>query len=304
MKNFCPECGAKLEKEYRFCPNCGSQLNVEQENLEIKDADQSENSVDKEKKVYCKNCGEENDADAVICSSCGIKLDSAGNKSNKQKRPAGNKKTGKGKKVTPIIKDKKPAEKGTKTLNTRMFLIVSGAIFIIAAIIIISSGVLNNPSVNVESSNQSNANMPSVDLNSINKINELEAELKKSPNNTDLRLQLAHTQNDAGFYDKAIEDYKKYLEVKPKDADARIDMGVCYYNLGNYPAAIDEMQKALKYEPNHQIGNLNLGIVNLAAGNLEKSKEWLEKAVEINPNSDAGKRAEELLKSHENSGGN
>ena len=64
------------------------------------------------------------------------------------------------------------------------------------------------------------------------------------------------------------------------------------------------MKQALKYQPNHQIGTLNLGIVNLAAGNLKKSKEWLEKAVTINPNSDAGKRAEELLKSHANNGGN
>jgi uncharacterized membrane protein YvbJ len=26
MINFCPECGFKLEKEYRFCPNCGIKL--------------------------------------------------------------------------------------------------------------------------------------------------------------------------------------------------------------------------------------------------------------------------------------
>ncbi len=32
MINFCPECGFKLEKDYRFCPNCGIEL--EQKNNE------------------------------------------------------------------------------------------------------------------------------------------------------------------------------------------------------------------------------------------------------------------------------
>jgi len=29
MINFCPECGFRLEKEYRFCPNCGIKLGQE-----------------------------------------------------------------------------------------------------------------------------------------------------------------------------------------------------------------------------------------------------------------------------------
>jgi tetratricopeptide (TPR) repeat protein len=87
--------------------------------------------------------------------------------------------------------------------------------------------------------------------------------------------------------------------MKPTNADARIDMGVCYYNLKQYDKAIAEMEKALKNSPNHQIGHLNLGIVNLGAGNLDKSKEWFQKAVNINPNNDIGKRAQELLQSHQ-----
>jgi tetratricopeptide (TPR) repeat protein len=75
-------------------------------------------------------------------------------------------------------------------------------------------------------------------------------------------------------------------------------MGVCYYNLHNYDEAIKQMEKALQYSPKHQIGYLNLGIVNLTAGNLEKSQEWLKKAVQIDPNSEIGKKAQELLESH------
>ncbi len=296
MKNFCPECGAKLEKEYKFCPNCGSQLNdvagINEDNISAID---DENIV----KIICKNCGEENDINNTICSSCGIKLENKGIKPKNQI-----KKVPLPKKTNKNIREPKTQVRKGKTLDTRMFLIIFGVVIVVAAVIIISSGVLNKPPVSVTDSNQNIPNQPSVDLNSINKINDLEAKLKTNPDDISLILQLAHTQNDAGFFSKAIENYNKYLEKNPKDADARVDMGVCYYNLGNYPAAISEMEKALKYQPNHQIGNLNLGIVNLAAGNLKQSKEWLEKAVAINPNSDAGKRAEELLKSHENNGGN
>ena len=77
-------------------------------------------------------------------------------------------------------------------------------------------------------------------------------------------------------------------------------MGICYYNLQNYDAAISEMEQALKYDPKHQIGYLDLGIVNLAAGKMEKSQEWLKKAVQIDPNSEYGKKAQELLSSHNN----
>jgi len=294
MINFCPECGIRLEREYKFCPNCGTQLKIEEDTSKYSSFERNEI---KSAKIYCKNCGEENDIDNIVCSSCGIKLQNSIGKSKTQKKP--------GNKGSRIIKnpaknqnEKELRRTGTKTLNKQSFLIILGVLLVIAIIVILSSDIIDKPAVQ-EVSTQSPPVQSGVDLNSINRINELEAQLKNSPDNNEVRLQLAHLQNDAGFYDKAISNYKKYLEVNPKDTDARIDMGVCYYNLGNYPTAIDEMQKAIKNQPNHQIGNLNLGIVNLAAGNLDKSKEWLEKAVAINPGSDAGKRAEELLKSHE-----
>ena len=303
MKNFCPECGAKLEKDYQFCPNCGTKLEIEKGDLKQKEPRQSDIPSEGRNIVYCKNCGEANDINDTICSSCGIKLEGSGNKHKHIKKSTANKKNSIPKRTNLPVKKQKSQERGEKKLNIRMLITILGGILIVSAIIVISSGVLNKPTVNVVSANQ-NSNLPGVDLNSINKINELETQLKNNPKDDNLRLQLAHSQNDAGFYDKAVENYKKYLEKNPKDADARIDMGVCYYNLGNYPTAINEMEEALKLEPKHQIGNLNLGIVNLAAGNLKKSKEWLEKTVAINPNSEAGKRAEELLKSHENNGGN
>jgi DNA-directed RNA polymerase subunit RPC12/RpoP len=34
--NYCPECGAKLEPEWKNCPNCGSRVTVEEESFSRK----------------------------------------------------------------------------------------------------------------------------------------------------------------------------------------------------------------------------------------------------------------------------
>jgi tetratricopeptide (TPR) repeat protein len=172
----------------------------------------------------------------------------------------------------------------------------------IAVIILIFSGLLNSvivPGNNINATTGTKQNS-GVDLSSLQKINDLEAVVKNNPQDTASILELAHLKNDAGMYEQAILNYKEYLVLAPKDADARIDMGICYYNLQNYDTAISEMEQALKYNSKHQIGYLDLGIVNLAAGKIEKSKEWLKKAIELDPNSDYGKKAQELLSSHNN----
>ena len=191
------------------------------------------------------------------------------------------------------------AEAKKKLDNIRMITIVSVGLGI-AIIILFLSGVFDSGKAPIETQDVNQSQSSGVDLNNIQQINDLEAKLKNNPKDTASILQLAHLKNDSRMFEQAIVNYKEYLALVPNDPDARIDMGICYYNLQNYKTAIDEMEKAIKYDPKHQIGYLDLGIVNLTAGNFEKSRENLKKAVELDPNSDYGKKAEELLKSHEN----
>jgi tetratricopeptide (TPR) repeat protein len=111
-------------------------------------------------------------------------------------------------------------------------------------------------------------------------------------------LELANLLHDSGFFDRAIENYKKYLEIKPNSTNALVDMGICYFELQNYASADSVMKIAIKIEPQHQQANFNLGIVNLAAGKIDESKEWFKKAIAIDPNSEIGKKAEQILQSH------
>ncbi len=313
MKYFCPSCGTGLEKEYNFCPSCGYDLQDLTLETAVADSREVEESV-----IICDSCGEENLENNTTCHGCGVKLtgkkelrkktiliSETAVKQNIYKKPQAQKvnkpKQQKPKRqYAPVVKNAEIKKSETKNLDVKKtFIIIAGTV-VIAALILLMSGVFNSPSLVQETvtNNAPPANNSGIDLANMQQINQLEEEVKNNPGDTEALVNLAHLKNDSGFYDKAIEDYKKYLEIAPADADVRVDMGVCYYNLKNYDLAIAEMEKALKYKPDHQIAHLNLGIVNLAVGNIEVSQNWLKKAVELDPNSEVGKRAKELLESH------
>lgn len=236
---------------------------------------------------FCGNCGFKFDRDYKFCPECGTKV--GGTITAKQKYAKGEKHSS--------------VAEGEKTLNPKFLLIFALAGVALILLILFSAGVFDSTEVvnQVPNQNQEQGqfNNPSgVNLNNIQRINELEAKVNANPDNLQLLLDLAHLQNDSGLYEKAIVNYKKYLEANPSDADARVDMGVCYFNLGNYETAAAEMKKALEYEPGHQIAHLNLGVVNINAGNIEEAKEWWQKAVEINPANEIGQKAQNLLNSH------
>ena len=107
-----------------------------------------------------------------------------------------------------------------------MLLIIS-AIGIFAIVILITTGVFDGTEV------QTNNTPPNsgINLNNLSEINALEQTVANNPSDISSLLTLANLQQDAGFFEKAITNYKKYLEVKPSDPDARIDMGICYFFL-------------------------------------------------------------------------
>ncbi|MFZ1519063.1 MAG: tetratricopeptide repeat protein [Ignavibacteriaceae bacterium] len=231
---------------------------------------------------FCKECGYKFDGNFKFCPECGTKISST--------KEAKHSKHG----SSPVLQN------DGKNLNPKVIYGIMGGGIVVIAIILLTSGILDSPTVvstPVEQNQQQMGNS-GVNLNNMQLINDLEARVKQNPEDYKSLLELAHLKNDSGLFDAAIENYKTYLDKNPKDADARVDMGVCYFNLQDFTNAIKEMETALTYVPNHQIAHLNLGVVNLSAGNLEKSKQWLKKAVELNPTNEVGKKAEQLLNNH------
>ena len=304
MFNFCPKCGNELKEEFKFCPYCGYKIG----NIERALKEELKNTGDQTPGIIiCDNCGEENSAENTVCSNCGVRLKGGSFKQIPQrqlKSPAKEKQSHlkQSVKQSRTIKGNKQSipSVSVKQLELKNILIIGVAIIGVGLIILLISGAFDktDSSSNNGATSTGQNQSSGVNLANIPRINELEAKVKADSSDIETLLQLAHLRNDSGFYEQAINDYKKYLDKVPGNADVRVDMGVCYYNLKKYDDAIREMTTALKYKPDHQIAHLNLGIVNLAAGNIKESKEWLKKAVDLNPNSEIGKRAQELLQSH------
>jgi TolA-binding protein len=314
MANFCTECGSNLSENFKFCPECGATIISPNQNDTIGTEQTNLGDPTSKKSVeiiVCENCGDENPSDNEVCDGCGIKLE--GNviqKTVEVKTPvtervetpqlqksAGPQKAKKKNKTKPTKKSEPKKEE--KEFDTKKIYLIIAVISIFVVIVLYSSGVFDSSVSTVNTNvNPNQSSGSGIDLGSLQKINNLESKLNANPKDTKTLLELAHLNNDSGFYDKAIPLYKRYLEKFPENADARIDMGVCMYNLGDFDNAIIEMKKALEYEPKHQIGHLNLGVVNLTAGNSDVAKEWFQKAVNLGPDTDVGKRAKELLNSH------
>lgn len=227
-------------------------------------------------KIKCPNCGQENPAEANFCSNCGTKLN--------------------------------PDAVGTKSrqLNSNQIYGIVAGLIIVAAVILYFSGVFENPSApavspppvqNAQTQAQDMSKFHNgVSLEKLREISDLETIVEKNPSNLPQLLKLANLLQDSGFYDKAIDRYKAYVNKNSKNPDAWIDMGVCFYQLKDYKNALDAMKRGLKIKPNHQIGVFNVGIVELAKGNKKVADKWFRKTVKLNPNSELGKRAKELLK--------
>ena len=314
MAKFCAECGSNLNEHFKFCPECGAKIiSTDQHNPVGKDQTTSgDPKYESEIQILiCENCGDENPSNNEVCDGCGVKLEGTVIKKTvdlikpvtervvkaQSQRPAEQKRVNKKKKTKPTKKT--IPEKEAKEFDTKKIYLIIAVISIFIFIILISSGVFDSGVESVNTNiNPNQSSGSGIDLGSLEKINNLEAKLNANPDDTKTLLELAHLNNDSGFYDKAITLYQRYLQKFPEDADARIDMGVCMYNLSDFENAIIQMKKALEYEPNHQIGHLNLGVVNLTLGNSEEAKEWFQKAYDLGPETDVGKRAKELLNSH------
>lgn len=254
-------------------------------------------SLVKDKNI-CSVCGEVVDEKDKYCPSCGSFLNNRNVTESQVKaddRQSAKTKTDFGKKVKASAKDADKKDQIKKLSGTKL-IYISLFLILVLAVLLYSSGVFDQPAAPAASQDVSGFH-GGVDLQNLQRINDLESELKQNPDQKKL-LELAHLLNDSGFKEKAIEKYKEYLKNDSRNPDVLVDMGVCYYDLGNYDDAVRQMKEALKYKSDHQIAHLNLGVISIAAGKHDDAVEWWKKTVAINPNSEIAKRAQELINSH------
>ena len=91
-----------------------------------------------------------------------------------------------------------------------------------------------------------------------------------------------HLLERQGSYDRAVEQYKKALEIQPDFVSARNRLGITYNKLGRHMEACQEFLRAIEVKPEAHLLN-NLGFSFYLAEQYPEAKEALQRCVEMNP---------------------
>lgn len=59
-------------------------------------------------------------------------------------------------------------------------------------------------------------------------------------------------------YDKAIENFEAAAKIDVKFSSAYNNIGTCYERMNNIPKAIESYKKALEIDPNNELAKQNL----------------------------------------------
>jgi len=116
-------------------------------------------------------------------------------------------------------------------------------------------------------------------------ITSLEQTVAQNPKDADALAQLGNAYFDSGQFTKAIDAYKKHLELKPGSANVWTDLGVMYRRSGQPREAIAAFDKAITLDPGHEQCRFNKGVVLLH--DLKDNKGALEawqELLKVNPN--------------------
>ena len=123
-------------------------------------------------------------------------------------------------------------------------------------------------------------------------VEEFKKAIELKPNYGDAFHNLANTYQQMGKTDEAIENYQKAASINPNLWQSYQNLAAIYFNQEKFELAKQELEKAIK--ANSQDANLytNLGIIYLRLDEKEKAKEAFQKALQIDPQN---QKAQQLL---------
>ncbi len=79
-----------------------------------------------------------------------------------------------------------------------------------------------------------------------------------------------------GDYDKAIEEYKKAIQIDPNHINSHLNLGEAYYQKGMYQEAKKEYEYVLQLNSMHMKAHFNLGRTLAQEGKKEEAREHYE----------------------------
>ncbi len=108
--------------------------------------------------------------------------------------------------------------------------------------------------------------------------------------------ELAREYHLHGSADKAIEEYRKVLELDPKFPEAHYNIGVILYYQGRIDDAIEEFLKEVEVNPLFSDVHYNLALAYYKKGELDNAIKELSETLRLNPRDDEARRLLKMIK--------
>lgn len=111
----------------------------------------------------------------------------------------------------------------------------------------------------------------------------LEADVKDSPDNAQLRLQLGVLQYKNSKMKEAIQTWQKGVELDPKNVEMRNYLGKVLLESQRFADASLQFQKVIELDPKMVMAYYNLAEAENQMGKTKKAVEHYKKYIELNP---------------------
>ena len=111
----------------------------------------------------------------------------------------------------------------------------------------------------------------------------LESGLQIAPRRTDLLATLGESYFMSGKIEKAIEEFKKLIEIEPS-ARSYAFMGLPYRHLGRFDEAKQYFEQGLKLDPHNSSCLYNLGVIAAKQGDSAGAETFFAQIIRSNPN--------------------
>ena len=116
-------------------------------------------------------------------------------------------------------------------------------------------------------------------------INMLKEMVSNDPKNRGAWVQLGNNYFDSDQPMLAVDAYNKALALAPDDPAVLTDQGVMFRRLGWYDKAVENFKRAIKVDPTFKQSLYNMGVVyRYDLKNFAKAKQVWERFLKLDPN--------------------
>ncbi len=99
----------------------------------------------------------------------------------------------------------------------------------------------------------------------------------KEPDNPFILLLMGNINYSLGNLDKAVEEYRKAIDVKSDFGIAYYKLGVCYYRAGKLGRALEAFDTILQLkDQSHAMASYFVGLINHLMGNDEEAERGFD----------------------------